>query len=121
MSDRIQFNRRELEILERRKKVRRVRIRDFVANATVNQARKSQNMSTRKRPPRYINNITLTLERGDGECIDLGNVPDTASVLAMSQFVVRLNEAIHKCGSYDHRYRMDWRPQELEFHVTDEE
>lgn len=72
---------------------------------------------TRVRPARRINTLRLTLERGDGECIDLGELPDLKNPIAIAKFLVRLHEAQSTAGRYmipdSH-----WTVPQLEFHVT---
>ena len=70
----------------------------------------------RSRPERYINCFRLTLERGDGECIDLGEMPDLGNPVSVSAFIVKLSQARERCGRYD-PYDSDWSPKQLDFRV----
>lgn len=69
----------------------------------------------RERPERFINRIRLTLERGDGECIDLGEFPDLRDHVSVSSFICRLQAAYDKCGYYEYQGSMEWCPRRLEF------
>ena len=73
----------------------------------------------RFRPRQYANCFRLTLERGDGECIDLGDLPTLGDPISVSRFLVRLSDAVDRCGRYDHSGSMDWSPKGLDFCITD--
>lgn len=71
----------------------------------------------RKRPERSVNEFRLTLERGDNECIDLGEMPNLRDPIAIAKFLVRLQAAADAAGRYmipDGR----WTIPQLEFHLT---
>lgn len=69
-------------------------------------------MTDRTRPIAYINDIRLTLERGDGECIDIGPIPDLGNALAVAAFLVKLNDAVNRTGRY---FFGNWKPEKLDF------
>ena len=76
-------------------------------------------LSIRTRPARSVNCFRLTLERGDYECIDLGEMPDLSDPIAISRFLVRLGDARDRAGDYDAFDSWEWRPKLLDFQIMD--
>lgn len=76
-------------------------------------------VTKRSRPTVWINDVRLTLERGDGECIDVGELPDFRSSMDIARFLVRLQDADKAIGTYSFHDTFLWTPRQLEFHVTD--
>lgn len=62
-----------------------------------------------------INTIRIVMQRGDGECIDVGSPPDFANPMSIARFLVSLEDAYKKCGTYRWRDDFVWSPKNLEF------
>lgn len=60
-----------------------------------------------------INRMKLVLERGDGQRIDIGEVPDLSDFSQVAKLIARLQEAKDNAGTY----RVDlksWIPERLQ-------
>lgn len=88
--------------------------------AKIDNTEKTQNDTTKRfRPRTYSNWTRLTLERGDGECIDLGLIPDLSKAIEVARLVVGIDNALKKCGTYRGIPEMTWSPKRLEFGIHD--
>jgi hypothetical protein len=74
----------------------------------------------RSRPPLRSGGVRVILERGDGECIDIGELPDFANALKVARFLVKLQDADNQTGTYtlDVSGEAVWTPSRLQFNVS---
>ena len=92
--------------------------RDNTAKAE-NAEKTQSDAAKRFRPRTYSNCIRLTLERGDGECIDLGLISDLSKAIDVARLVVGIDNALKKCGTYRGIPEVTWSPKRLEFGIHD--
>ena len=62
-----------------------------------------------------VNTIRIVVQRGDGECIDVGSPPDFRDPMSISRFLVSLHDAYGRCGTYKAFDGFVWSPENLEF------
>jgi hypothetical protein len=77
----------------------------------------SDETDRRYRPRSYINTMRLTLERGDGECVDVGEPPNFENLTNTMRFLLHLENSCSKLGRYNNNFM--WSPRKLEFHISD--
>jgi hypothetical protein len=67
--------------------------------------------------PVCINHIRIIVQRGDGECIDVGDAPNLDSYALTIGFLAKLNDAVNRCGHYDH-HEFRWSQPRLDFQLS---
>jgi hypothetical protein len=68
-----------------------------------------------------MSSTRLILERGDGECLIVGDVPEFNKLLSVAEFLIRLAKADKETGMYHHRGIsgiVEWHPKQLEFNIN---
>lgn len=74
----------------------------------------------RYRPWVRSNTVTLTMERGDGECISLGSTPTNYQPLDIAEFLLRVSKTEKALGTYSYIGEVAvWSTPRLEFHLSD--